>query len=88
MDGQETESNSETKNYSFTLGHILPWNGSFSSNFNRSDINSDYLGYAFNGSIDRIAAMTGLSPTHKLQSLLRCGLHRQSERIALSGHHS
>ena len=66
VDGQETESNSETKNYSFTLGHILPWNGSFSSNFNRSDINSDYLGYAFNGSIDRIAATTGLSPTPKL----------------------
>ncbi len=71
VDGQETESNSDTKNYTFTLGHILPWNGSFSSNFNRSDINSDYLGYAFNGSIDRIAASYRFKSDPQASSLLR-----------------
>jgi hypothetical protein len=66
VDGNETRSKGSTKSYTFSLGHILPWSGSFSSSFNRSDLNSDYLGYSFNGSIDRVAASAGLHPTPKL----------------------
>ena len=66
VDGQETQSNSDSKSYTFNLGHNLPWHGSFSSAFNRTDLNSDYLGYKFDGSIDRIAASAGVNPTQKL----------------------
>ena len=59
-------SNSDTQSFTFSLGHVLPWHGSFSSSFNRTDLNSDYLGYKFNGSIDRVAASAGLHPTQKL----------------------
>ena len=66
IDGQETNSDSDNKTFSFSAGHRLPWNGSFSSSFNRTDLNSDYLGYSFNGSIDRVAASAGINPTQKL----------------------
>ena len=66
VDGQETTSNSDSKNFSFNAGHRLPWNGSFSSSYNWTDLNSDYLGYKFNGTIDRVAATAGINPTRKL----------------------
>jgi hypothetical protein len=66
VDGQESQSNSDSRSYNFSLGHVLPWNGTFSSSFNRTDLNSDYLGYSFNGSIDRVSAAAGMSPTPKL----------------------
>jgi len=66
VDGQETQSNSDSRSYTFNLGHNLPWHGSFSSSFNRTDLNSDYLGYKFNGSIDRVGMSAGVSPTQKL----------------------
>jgi hypothetical protein len=66
VNSQETNSTSDNTNYTFSLGHSLPWSGSFSGSFNRSDINSDYLGYKFNGAIDRLAVSAGMSPTQKL----------------------
>jgi len=66
VNGQETNSTSDNKSYTFSLGHVLPWSGSFSSSFNRSDVNSDYLGYKFDGSIDRVSTSAGMSPTPKL----------------------
>ena len=66
VDGQETQSNSDSRSYTFNLGHNLPWHGSFSSSFNRTDLNSDYLGYKFDGSIDRMAVSAGVNPTQKL----------------------
>ena len=66
VDGQEQMSNSDSKNFTFSLGHVLPWHGSFSSTFNRTDLNSDYLGYNFNGNIDLVAMSAGLHPTEKL----------------------
>ncbi len=66
IDGQETESTSNNKNASFSAGHRLPWNGSFSSTYNWTDLNSDYLGYKFNGTIDRVSATAGINPTQKL----------------------
>ena len=66
VDGQETNSTSDNKSFNFSAGHRLPWNGSFSSSFNRTDLNSDYLGYSFNGTIDRVSASAGVNPTQKL----------------------
>jgi hypothetical protein len=66
VDGNETNSNSDTKSLTASLGHALPWHGSFASSFNRTDLNSDYLGYSFNGTIDRLSANAGVHPTQKL----------------------
>ncbi len=66
INGQETESTSDNKTFNFSAGHRLPWNGNFSSSFNRTDLNSDYLGYSFNGDIDRVSASAGINPTQKL----------------------
>lgn len=66
VDGNETTANSDSKSFTASVGHTLPWHGSFSTSFNRTDLNSDYLGYNFNGNIDRIAASAGVQPTQKL----------------------
>ena len=65
VNGQETTSNSNNNAFSFSASHRLPWNGSFSSSYNRTDLNSDYLGYSFNGVIDRVSAIAGVNPTQK-----------------------
>lgn len=62
----EINSNSDTKSYNFSVSHALPWHGSFSNVFTRSDVNSNYLGYKFDGTINRWAANSGLHPTNKL----------------------
>jgi hypothetical protein len=64
--GQTATSNSDSTNYGFNVSHTLPWNGNFTSSFNRSDINSDYLGYRFNGVIDVAIAVLNFHPTSKL----------------------
>jgi hypothetical protein len=63
---QETRSNADTNTFGFSAGHSLPLHGSFSTSFNRSEINSDYLGFQFNGAIDTVNATAGLQPTNKL----------------------
>jgi hypothetical protein len=63
---QETKSNTDTNTSGFSVGHRLPLQGTFSTTFNRSDINSDYLGYKFNGTIDTVTATVGFQPTNKL----------------------
>jgi hypothetical protein len=62
----ETESNASNKNYNVSASHPLPWNGSFSTNFNHSNTNSDYLGYRFDGAVNRWMASAGMHPTRKL----------------------
>jgi hypothetical protein len=64
--GQDATSNSDSTSYTFSASHRLPWDGSFSSSFNRTNLNSDYLGYSFNGNIDRVAVSAGVHPTPKL----------------------
>ncbi len=59
-------SNSDSTTYSFSVSHQLPWNGTFTTAFNRTDLNSDYLGYRFNGDIDTLNTSVGLHPTPKL----------------------
>jgi hypothetical protein len=70
LGGQSETSSSESTSYVFSASHAMPWNGSFSSNFNRTDLNSDYLGYSFNGDIDLVSANVGLHPTNKLSFFL------------------
>ncbi len=64
--GETATSNSDDTNYGLTVAHSLPWNGTFTSSFNRSDINSDYLGYSFDGAIDVAIATLNFHPTSKL----------------------
>jgi hypothetical protein len=64
--GHEATSQSDSTGYTFGVGHALPWNGSWSTYFNRTDLSSNYLGYRFNGDIDRMASVIGLNPTAKL----------------------
>jgi hypothetical protein len=64
--GNEVNSTSNTTSYNLSASHALPWRGTFSNVFSRSDVNSDYLGYRFDGTIDRWAANAGVHPTEKL----------------------
>src|SRR5579883_165110 len=64
--GQEQNSNSDNTTYNVNATHRLPLNGTFTSSFARSDINSDYLGYTFDGTIDRVSANSAVRPTQKL----------------------
>ncbi|HKS74045.1 MAG TPA: hypothetical protein VJQ82_12670 [Terriglobales bacterium] len=59
-------SNADTLNYGASVSHALPLRGSFSANANRSDLNSDFEGYRFNGTIDTLSAAAGFQPTNKL----------------------
>lgn len=52
--------------FGFTAGHSLPWDGMWSAGFTRSDVNSDYAGYTFNGTIDSVRGSVGFQPTNKL----------------------
>jgi len=63
---QETTSDSDSQTYGFSVSHSLPLKGSFSSNLNRTAINSDYLGYSFDGTIDTVNASLGFQPLQKL----------------------
>src|SRR5262249_1466028 len=63
---QTATTNSDNTTFAFAASHPLPWNGRFTSTFNRNNLNSDYLGYTFNGDIDVATANIGLHPTPKL----------------------
>ncbi|HUA15319.1 MAG TPA: hypothetical protein VMG31_08465 [Verrucomicrobiae bacterium] len=63
---QAMETHSDSKDYSFNVGHSLPLRGSFSAGANRADVNSDYLGNSYNGTIDTFNSVATLQPTNKL----------------------
>jgi hypothetical protein len=63
---QTETSTSSNHGYGFTVGHALPFNGSFSGNVNRSDVNSDFEGASYSGTIDTYIANAGFQPTNKL----------------------
>jgi hypothetical protein len=44
----------------------FPLNGSFSTSFYRSDIDTDYLGYTYQGNFDTEVASASMQPTDKL----------------------
>lgn len=57
---------SDNDSFTFSASHRLPMHGSFGSSFSRSDINADYLGSSFHGTVDTVNANAGLNPTQKL----------------------
>jgi len=60
----ETATSSDS-GYGFSVGHALPLRGTFSSTYNHSYVDSDYLGYSYNGTIDTTTATASFQPTNK-----------------------
>jgi len=52
--------------FGFNASHRLPLNGSFSTSFYRSNIDTDYLGYTYQGNFDTLVAAAAMQPTDKL----------------------
>ena len=64
--GNQAESYSSDNNaFLFGASHNLPMHGSASASYTRSYVNSNYLGYSFNGTIDTFNAAAGITPTQK-----------------------
>jgi hypothetical protein len=63
---QPQKENSDYSGYGFNIAHAIPLRGQFLSNYNSSTVNSDYLGYRFNGTIDTVNASAGIQPSDKL----------------------
>ncbi len=66
--GNQTLQTIDSNNNSFQVGasHNLPMHGSASANYSHSYVDSNYLGYSFNGTIDQVNAAAGINPTQKL----------------------
>ncbi|MGB8888427.1 MAG: hypothetical protein WCC87_16990 [Candidatus Korobacteraceae bacterium] len=64
---------SDTNSWFVAASHQLPMHGSASASFSRSYVNSDYLGYSFNGTIDNLNAYAGITPTQKLSLSVTMG---------------
>lgn len=60
----------DNSGYGANVSHRLPMNGSFSTSFYRSDINTDYLGYSYKGNFDTLVAAAAIQPTDKLHMSL------------------
>jgi hypothetical protein len=59
---------SDNSGYGATVSHKIPFDGQILSSFNRSEINSNFLGYGFNGTIDTYDVSAGIQPTQKLHA--------------------
>ena len=57
---------SDTNSWFVGASHALPMHGSASASFSRNYLDSNYLGYSFNGTIDTLNAFAGITPTQKL----------------------
>lgn len=57
---------SNNDSFTFSASHRLPMHGSFGSSFSRSNINADYLGSGYHGTVDTLNANAGMNPTQKL----------------------
>jgi hypothetical protein len=56
----------DNSGFGINVSHKLPLNGSFTTTFYRSDIDTDYLGYTYQGNFDTEVASMGMQPTDKL----------------------
>ena len=63
---QVTQTNSDSSAYGFNVAHPLPLQGSISAAINRSNWNSDYLGFSSSGTIDTLSALAAVHPINKL----------------------
>jgi hypothetical protein len=66
QNSQQESANSSNSAYGFAVGHALPLHGAFSATYNSSDVNSNFDGYSFNGTIDTYTAVASVQPTNKL----------------------
>ena len=64
---------SNNNSWFVSASHMLPMHGSASASFSRSYIDSNYLGYGFNGTIDTLSAAAGITPTQKLSLSVSMG---------------
>jgi len=62
---QPETATSDNRGYGFAVGHQLPLHGGFSANLNRSDVDSDFLGYSYNSTIDTYTGTAAFQPTQK-----------------------
>jgi hypothetical protein len=62
---QSETSTSSNLGYGFSVGHPLPLHGGFSSAFNSSYVDSNYLDYSYHGTIDTYTATASFQPTQK-----------------------
>ena len=58
--------NSDNNSFVFSASHSLPLHGSASATYSHSYVDSNYLGYSFNGTIDSVNAAATVAPTQKL----------------------
>ncbi len=62
---QSETATSDNLGYGFAVGHQLPFHGGFSATVNHSDVNSDFDGYSYNGTIDTYTGTAAFQPTQK-----------------------
>jgi hypothetical protein len=62
---QSETATSSNRGYGFSAGHELPMHGGFSSAFNSSYVDSDYLGTSYHGTIDTLTGTASFQPTQK-----------------------
>jgi hypothetical protein len=65
--------NSDDNSFGFNASHRLPMQGAFSASFNRSNLNTDYLGYRYRGTVDTVSASAGFNPIPKLNFSITSG---------------
>ncbi len=59
---QSSTSTAHDKNFYASASHLLPLKGSVAATYSRNDLNSSYLGYSFNGTIDTVSSTVGFYP--------------------------
>lgn len=59
-------SDSSTNSFNVGASHKLPMQGAFNVSYNRSDVNSNYEGGNYNGTVDTVAAGASSNPIQKL----------------------
>jgi len=57
---------SDNQSYGFGAGHLLPLRGQFSLNVNRSEMNDNFDGYGYSGTVDTVSGAAGIQPINKL----------------------
>ncbi len=70
---QSETATSNNRGYGFAVGHQLPLHGGFSATANRSDVDSNYLGYGYDGSIDTYSGTAAFQPTQKFHFSVSTG---------------
>lgn len=75
----ETETRTSTNNFGFTASHRLPWQGTASSAFTRSNYDTEYLGSKSSGTID---VLSGIGVLHPRRNLSLTGTANYSDNLS------